>query len=222
MRRRLFLAAAPVALVRATHAAGTAMNLVVEGDSIAAGIGATPNRGLDAQLVAAMGDQVRAKNVAASGRTVLNCLTGFKSRVAPLYAPEFSVNIIVFHAGKVDFLQGRDAGRTYAAFTDYVEGAHRQGWKVIVSTQLHRFDVRPAQQAQMDAYNDRLRRNRARADAVVDFDTDPRMLEPAQRHNPELFAADGIHPSDGGYAVLAAMIVPAIQRVSSTRTAGTG
>ncbi len=222
MRRRLFLAAASAVLMGQERTARASINLVFDGDSIPAGIGATPNHGLDAQVVAALGDQVRSSNVAAGGRPVLNCLTMFKQRVAPLFGPEFGANVIVFHAGDNDIAQGRDAMRTYAAFTDYVEAAHNQGWKVVVSTELRRYDWRQAQEAQLEAYNDRLRQNRARADAVVDFDTDPRLLDPDQRLNPDLFTHDRVHPSDGGYAVLAAMLVPAIQRVSSTRQHGPG
>ena len=86
-----------------------------------------------------------------------------------------------------------------------------------MSTELRRYDWREKQETQLEAYNDHLRRNRAHAEAVVDFDIDPRLLEPAQRRNPDLFTPDGVLPTDGGYAVLAALLVPAIQRISSTR-----
>jgi lysophospholipase L1-like esterase len=214
----LLLAAAPLMLV-GRAAAGGGVILLFDGDSISAGVGATPGHGLDAQVVAALGDQVRSSNVAAGGRPVLNCLTMFRQRVVPLFVPEFGANIIVFHAGDNDIAQGRDAVHAYTAFTDYVQAAHDQGWRLVVSTELRRYDWRPVQQAQLEAYNDRLRQNRAGADAVVDLDSDPRLLDPEQRRNPDLFTADGVHPSDGGYAVLAALLAPAIQRVSSTHQA---
>jgi lysophospholipase L1-like esterase len=102
------------------------------------------------------------------------------------------------------------------AFAAYVADAHRQGWKVVVSTELHRGDFDPSQRATLAEYNRMLRQNRAGADAVVDLDTDRRMTDMALRHDPALFTPDGVHPSDGGYAVLAGMLAPAVKRVTAT------
>jgi len=57
----------------------------------------------------------------------------------------------------------------------------------------------------------------AGADAVVDLDQEPRMRRIEGRSNPSLFTLDGVHPIDSGYAVLAAMLAPAVRRMSSTR-----
>jgi lysophospholipase L1-like esterase len=188
-----------------------------DGDSISAGVGSTQGHALDALVVGDLEVPLRLNNVSAAGRPVLNCLQFYGQRVAPLFSPEFKANIIVFHAGDNDINQGRDAAHTYAAFTDYVEAAHRQGWKVVVSTELRRFDFPPPKEAILEVYNDRLRQNRARADAVVDLDAEARFVAPEERHNADLFSPDGVHPSDGGYVILADMLVPAIKRVSSTR-----
>jgi lysophospholipase L1-like esterase len=216
MKRRAFLGALTTLPAHGVLAAVASMNVVFDGDGLSASIGASPGRGLDALVAAALGGQVRVRNVAAPARPVLNCLTMFGQRVAPLYMPAYGANIIVFHGGDNDIAQGRGATRTYAALTDYIGMAHRQGWKVIVSTELPRPDFSAARQADLEAFNDRLRHNRARADAIVDFGNDPRLADPEQRLNPELFTADGVHPSDGGYAVLASILVPAIKRLGST------
>lgn len=216
MRRRAVLGALTTVPAHGVLAGVGGMNVVLDGDGLSASIGASPGRGLDVLVAAALGGQARVRNVAASARPVLNCLTMFGQRVAPLYMPAYVANIIVFHGGDDDIAQGRGATRTYAALTDYIGTAHRQGWKVIVSTGLRRHDFSTARQADLEAFNDRLRRNWAGADAVVDFGNDPRLADPEQRLNPELFAADGVHPSDGGYAVLASILVPAIKRLGST------
>ena len=123
-------------------------------------------------------------------------------------------NVIVFHAGDNDISLGNDAAHTYAVFTSYVALAHAQGWKVVVSTELRRFDFPAAKEAQLEAYNDRLRENKAHADAVVDLDAEPKFADVAYRNDPAVFSKDRIHPSDGGYAILADMLAPAVKRVA--------
>jgi lysophospholipase L1-like esterase len=190
------------------------VNLVFDGDSISAGWGAPIGHGLDRQVVDALGDDVRMRNVAVGGRPVSDCLRFYQQLVAPLFDASTAYNVIVFHAGDNDVQHGRDAVQTYAALTAYVAAVHRQGWKIVVSTELRRPDFHPLQSTELDAYNDRLRRNEAGADAVVDFDTDVRMTTLSYRQDPTLFSSDGIHPAAGGYAVLAAMLVPAVKQVA--------
>ncbi|HEY0185006.1 MAG TPA: SGNH/GDSL hydrolase family protein [Rhodopila sp.] len=193
---------------------GACVNLVFDGDSISAGSGATPGHGLDAGVTAALGDGVRLHNVAVGGRPVSDCLRLYGGTVEPLFDASASHNVIVFHAGDNDINLRSSAARTYAAFTAYVDRAHQQGWKVVVSTELWVFSFDARRAAQLKEYNTRLIENKAGADAVVDFDADPRMTNVADRQNPALFSHDGIHPSDGGYAILTAMLAPAVKRVA--------
>lgn len=213
VRRSLFVAAAVLAASVAgpIWAAEPDVNLLFDGDSIPAGMGASPSHGSDVLVAASLGAGVRLHNVAVGGRPVSDCLALYPRLVAPLFDPATTRNVIVFHAGDNDIAQGRNAGQTYAAFTAYVAAAHSQGWKVVVSTELRRMDWRTPQTTELARYNDSLRRNEAGADAVVDFDADSRMTDPALRRDPALFTRDGVHPSDGGYAVLAAMLAPAVK-----------
>jgi lysophospholipase L1-like esterase len=198
---------------RSCNAADCA-NLVFDGDSISAGWGASPGHGLDVRVAAELGDAVRLRNVAVGGRPVSECLRLYRKLVAPLFVSKGRANVIVFHAGDNDIAQGRSAAQTYAAFTDYVAAAHQQGWKVVVSTELRRLDFSLEKAAELAAYNDRLRTNTAGADAVVDFDANPQMVDPAQRSDPALFSRDGIHPGNGGCSLLAGMLAPAVKRVA--------
>jgi hypothetical protein len=173
------------------------VNLVFDGDSISAGAGASPGNALDRQVAKAVGPDVRLHNVAVGGRPVVDCLRLYDQLVAPLFDASSRRNVIAFHAGDNDIAQGRSAEETYAAFTDYVAAAHRQGWKVVVSTELRHADFSVLLETKLENYNDLLRRNRAGADAVVDLDADPKLREFSYRKKPELFSHDGIHPSDG-------------------------
>jgi len=190
------------------------VNLVFDGDSISAGWGASHGHGLDTRVADALGADVRLQNVAVGGRPVSDCLRLYQQLVMPLFDATTTRNIIVFHAGDNDIAQGRDAVQTYAAFTAYVAAARRQGWKVVVSTELRRPNFRPAQETELETYNSFLLRNEAGADAVVDFDADPRMTSIPARLDPALFSHDGVHPSDGGYGVLTRLLAPAVKRVA--------
>jgi lysophospholipase L1-like esterase len=190
------------------------VNLVFDGDSISAGWGASPPNRLDARVTAAVGGDVRMHNVAVGGRPVFECLRLYPQLVAPLFDKATSHNVIVFHAGDNDVAAGRNAEQTYAAFTDYVAAAHRQGWKIVVSTEFRRWDFSPPKLAELLEYDTMLRRNTAGADAVVDLDADPRLLDKSYRTDPAVFSHDGVHPSDGGYAILAGMVAPVVKQMA--------
>jgi lysophospholipase L1-like esterase len=214
-RRVAVMLATMAATLRHAGAAAPKINILLDGDSISAGAGATFNNGLDRLIAAALGDEAHVGNVAVGGRPVSECLRLYPQTVGPLYRPQAS-NVIVFHAGDNDMRLGQDDVATYRDFTDYVKLAHAQGWRVVVSTELKRYDFDPQRRAWLQAYNDRLRENKAGADAIVDLDTDARLLEPLGRVDPGLFSPDGIHPSNGGYAIIAAMLIPAILQVISS------
>ena len=194
-------------------ASAACINMVFDGDSISAGTGATRDNTPDRLVARALG-HVRVYNVAVGGRPVGECLRLFPELVARLFVPGGEPNVIVFHGGDNDIRLGTDAAHTYAVFTSYVSLAHAQGWKVVVSTELRRFDFPAAKEAQLDAYNDRLRANKAHADAVVDLDAEPKFADVAYRGDPAVFSKDRIHPSDGGYAIMADLLAQAVKRVA--------
>jgi lysophospholipase L1-like esterase len=196
------------------------INMVFDGDSISAGTGATRDNTPDRLVARALG-HVRAYNVAAGGRPVGESLRLFPELVARLFVPGGVPNVIVFHGGDNDIRLGNDAAHTYAAFTSYVSFAHAQGWKVVVSTELRRFDFPAAKEAQLLAYNDRLRENKAHADAVVDLDSEPKFADAAYRGDPAVFSKDRIHPSDGGYAIMAQMLASAVRHVAGREPVAT-
>jgi lysophospholipase L1-like esterase len=211
---RRILAAAGLVLAVSGQAAEPMLNVVFDGDSISAGAGATEQHGLDFQLAVGLKRPLQLHNVAVGGRPVSECLRLYASLVAPLFVADAPANVIVFHAGDNDIARGQGAAATYAAFTAYVAAAHRQGFRVVVSTELRRPDFSPPLEAALEDYNARLRGNAAGADAVVDFDADPRMADLTRRNDPGLFIHDHVHPADDGYAVLAALLLPAVRRVA--------
>jgi lysophospholipase L1-like esterase len=186
-------------------------NIVFDGDSISAGVGAFNGYGLDNQFMGDLRRSARVANVAVGGQPVYVSLQRFDATVTPLFVAGARFNLIVFHAGDNDVAHGRDAHGTYAAFTQYVAKAHQQGWTIIVSTELQRPDFPPDKEAVLDAYNRMLLANTACADSVVNVATDPRLGALAKRSDPTLFSPDHIHPRDAGYAILARMLATAAQ-----------
>nr|WP_294556680.1 SGNH/GDSL hydrolase family protein [uncultured Rhodopila sp.] len=205
--------AQPGAAAEKGCASAACINMVFDGDSVSAGTGATRDNTPDRLVARALG-HVRVYNVAVGGRPVGECLRLFPELVARLFVPGGEPNVIVFHGGDNDIRLGNDAAHTYAVFTSYVSLAHAQGWKVVVSTELRRFDFPAAKETQLEAYNDRLRENKAHADAVVDLDAEPRFADEAYRSDPAVFSKDRIHPSDGGYAIMADLLAQAVKRVA--------
>jgi lysophospholipase L1-like esterase len=181
--------------------------IVFDGDSISAGVGASPGQTLDKQFARDLNVPARITNVAVGGRPASECARLFPGLVAPLFQPRARFNLIVFHAGDNDIAHGKSADDAYRSFRQYVAAAHAQGWKIIVSTELQRVDFSPSRQAELASYNKQLLANTAGADAVVDFIADAAFADLTRRDDPALFTKDRIHPSDGGYAVLARMLV---------------
>ena len=188
-------------------------NIVFDGDSISAGVGATDGLSPDVQFMQDLHVLARVANVAAGGEPVSDCLRLFNNNVTPQFVPGARFNLIVFHAGDNDINQGRSAAQTYEAFTQYVAAAHAQGWKVLVSTEMQRLAFPPDKKAALDDYNRQLLANHAHADAVVNLATERRLTDPAAHSDPTLFIADKMHPTNAGYAILEHMQAAAALRL---------
>ncbi|MDR3537112.1 MAG: SGNH/GDSL hydrolase family protein [Acetobacteraceae bacterium] len=190
-------------------------NIVFDGDSISAGVGSSPSQHPDVQFLKALDRPSRLTNVAVGGRPASECLRLFPSLVMPHYVPGARFNLIVFHAGDNDIAQGRDSIGTYKAFTAYVAAAHRQGWKVIVSTELPRPDFPPSREAELDNYNLSLIANLAGADVVADLGETPRLVAPQGRRESGLYAPDTVHLNDAGYGEMTHLLLEAARAVLS-------
>ncbi len=178
--------------------------LVFDGDSIACGSGAPPGMTLADQVARDLGFRGPLRVVAAPGSPVSERERLFPTLVAPLFDAGARDNVIVFHAGDNDIAMGAEADETYRCLTHYVGRARRQGWIVVLSTELPRFDFTPVQQRELLRFNAMMLDNAAGADGVIDFAADPIMGGIENRADPRYYIADGIHPTGGGYAILAA------------------
>ncbi len=188
----------------------SAAMLVFDGDSISVGVGASPGRTLAEQVASLLPAGVATRVVGASGRPVKDCLARYDVDIRPLYDAGRARNVIFLHAGDNDITQGSNARQAYDALTAYVARAHRQGWSIVVSTELQRFDLSEAMRAELSAFNALVLANAAGADGVADFGGDATMGGVANRRNPTYYTLDGVHPSDAGYAILAGLTARAV------------
>lgn len=187
------------------------INLVFDGDSIALGLGGAPGKGLAEQTAEWLGLSATPKVVARSGSPVAERLRLYTLNVAPLIG-KGKRNVLVFHGGDNDIILGASALSTYAALTEYVRHARVQGWKIIVSTELQRFDFPEEWGRELSALNDLIRANSAGADFVADYGADPLMGGPEHRHDPIYYTPDGVHPTSAGYKILARLTAAAVAR----------
>jgi lysophospholipase L1-like esterase len=184
--------------------------LVFDGDSVAAGMGATPGFKLEDGVKARLGWAGRVVNFGQPGLPLALCLGRYPDTVGALATSPAVNRILVIHAGDNDISQGSTASQTYDAFTRYVALAHRDGWIVVASTELARPTFSAAQQAELSSYNRLILENGAGADAVADFEGEPGFHDLGNRASPAYFAPDQVHPSDAGYAILARLIADAV------------
>ena len=184
--------------------------LVFDGDSIAVSHGVPAGDGLADQVAAALAFGGKMTVVGAGGRSVEECMRLFADKVVPLRRS--GPNVIFFHAGDNDIDKGASARTVYDRLTLYIDQAHRAGWKVVVSTELQRFDFPLVWQGELSAYNAAILANEAGADGIVDFNGDPIMGGPENRTDCSLYQQDGVHPTSQGYAGLAKSTVAELRR----------
>lgn len=184
--------------------------LVFDGDSISLGVGASYGHTLADQVIPLLPEGMISYVTAAGGRQVKECLKLFESGVCQLYDKNAASNVIFFHAGDNDIAWGSNAHETYAAIKDYITLAHHQGWRVVVSTELQRYDWPHPARYELDLLNSFILANNAGADGVADFQGDPIMGSERGRLDQTCYTMDGVHPADAGYAILAKIAAAAL------------
>ena len=188
--------------------------IVFDGDSVSRGLRASAGKTPDRQLAAMLPRPAIVQNVAVSGLPVFKALARYGTTITPLRDPDQPYEVIAFHAGDNDILAGMTAAQTYASFTAYVARAHADGWLVIVTTELQQPKLWRARQLAITDYDRLLVANAAGADAVIDMAGYCGFGDAAQRGNRAYFAADGVHPSDNGYKLLAQMLIISMEKLA--------
>lgn len=218
---KAFVAAGIAAcLVTATGSALDRVNLVYEGDSLTVGYPGASDASYPAQLgtlLTAVGRAYPYSNRAASSETIVDMLASAETDAVDATYDAAVANIAVLWSGTNDLFHTSDSAATiYANLTTWVQGRQAAGFRVIVLTPMpsDHVGVPGDYETRRVALNALINANSAGADAVVNLDADSRLTDPADA----TYFADRLHLTTAGYAVVAALVQPAI--VSSSGASG--
>ncbi|MGI4802302.1 MAG: SGNH/GDSL hydrolase family protein [Janthinobacterium lividum] len=184
--------------------------LVFDGDSIAFGQGATHGYTLADQTSTLLSVKVIHHVTASGGRRISECRDLFETNVKPLYQKKAARNVIFFCAGDNDIAWDSSPQEAYSALETYVKCAQHEGWYVVVSTKLQRYDWPEAGRAAMTELNNLILNNRAGAEGVADFQNDSIMGSEFGRLDQKYYTADHVHPANAGYTILARIAAAAL------------
>ncbi|WP_066776071.1 SGNH/GDSL hydrolase family protein [Sphingomonas sp. CCH5-D11] len=187
---------------RAYSSAQPQRDLVVfVGDSITEGVASTdPTTTSRPGLYQShVGNDVIVANDGVNGIT-LGSLAGQVSSVERYFRSGRN-NVAIIHGGSNDFALGSKAAPLFKTLQEYAGRLHDGGWKVAVGTVMRRNGLPPEQERERQAFNALLRNGTLQANgiAVLDFD--------AEERAGKVEIADGVHPSDAGYAAMSKLDV---------------
>ena len=197
--------------------------LIEDGDSLTVGLGVvTPANNWTAVLQRAF-RQFRAKDIAVSGYTTANLLSGETANVVNNFNAALSPNVVTAWVGTNDVVASTSAATIYSNLQSYTAAAKTAGYKVIWATMLPRTGLTSAMLAVMAAYNVLIRGatlgQSNTADALADLQNDNTVgpLGAASDHNlycltPGVFSS-GVHVTDAGQVFLAPYFISAMQQL---------
>lgn len=205
--------------------------VVALGDSITDGTASTPdtnNRWADhlARRLLAAGSTVKmgVLNVGIGGNRVLTDGPGVSAlaRLDRDVLVQPGATYVIFMEGINDIGRDASADDLIAAHKQIIERVRAKGLKIIGGTLTPMEDTTfnnyytPAHEATRQALNQWIRTSKA-YDAVVDFDA--ALRDPARQTKllPQYAAQDNLHPTDGGYELMAKTIDLAILRAGQQR-----
>lgn len=181
-----------------------------DGDSITEGLRSTALQNRSRKTLVLYGDDVRVINEAVSGSTTERRIADYHIYVEPWFNVHAQNNTLTFSIGSNDCVAKNATARgTYDSIAKYLSLAHRTGFRVVSATILPRGDANAYQNSCIAGVNTLLRANSGgshglagRWDSLADIAADPTMGAAGATANTALFA-DGIHPTDLGYSLLA-------------------
>ncbi len=185
------------------------VRLVYDGDSITGGYLSTcgfsyPNQ---ADLLLSQCDGY---NFGMGGETLAEMLAAAPTSLDPLYDSTKRQNIVVICGGTNDLYAGATPASVYANLEAYCAARRTAGWKVVVTTILPR-SASDSFESNRQTLNASIRANWGTfADGLADIAADSRIGAPGANANLAYFAADGTHPNNAGYGILAGIVAGAV------------
>jgi lysophospholipase L1-like esterase len=182
-------------------------NIVDDGDSITANVGATGGKGWPTQAFDGIDGRATVANVAVSGKLLSAMYADAPTLVDPKYVVG-AENICTIWGGTNDIAGSLavTAASLYTMTVNYHNARHAAGFKTVAFTTLPRSNGGGGMatfEARRIELNNLIRTNwRTFADALVDVASDSVMGQEGQSTNLTYYA-DGTHPTNAGYARIA-------------------
>ena len=147
------------------------------------------------------------------GRTSAQLISEFDSVVGVLKNDWYSQNVVVMFEVRNSFIAFVSAETIIAEHITYCQNATAAGWKVIVCTAPGSDGTQAGENipGEVNAY---IRANwRDFADGFVDLEAAPEFSPSGDVLNPTHYS-DGVHLTDAGYAVVAALVAAAVTELT--------
>jgi lysophospholipase L1-like esterase len=156
-----------------------------------------------------VGNSVIVANEGISGIT-LGSLAGQVSSIERYYRSGRK-NVVIIDGGSNDFAFGAKASPLFKILQDYVGRLRDDGWIVGVATIMPRNGLSPEQERERQAFNRMIVTGPLRTQGVGILDYD------AEHRAGRIQIADGVHPSDAGYAAMSKLDIAFIDRALGRR-----
>jgi lysophospholipase L1-like esterase len=191
--------------------------MVAEGDSFTVSFGSSFGLTYPNQVSSYFPGKLEVINLATNGNRI-NPDMKSAAQTAEVDAQYRSGAVLLMFGGGNDIYFGATAAATYAELVAYCQARQAVGYKVIVFSYLPRETeiVSPPNSVYTEriALNALVRANwRTFADGYVDFEADTRIGVPGAWANPTYWMADGTHPINAGYAVIASYVAPVLRNL---------
>lgn len=189
------------------------INIVVEGDSLTAGVGAAADMSYPNQMRKLFpgGDVQYLTNYSHGGDTLLDMIPDGVDIDARFMRDTKSVCVV--WAGTNDLYFGASAATAYSRLIQFCGDRRQKGWSVVVVTALPRSNSgTPAGfEAGRVAFNASVVDNwQLFADAIADVAADQRIGVAGRELDTTYFSTDKVHMTAAGYAIVAATVKGAI------------
>lgn len=190
-------------------------SLVCDGNSITAGLNATPNSDTGGwpgvfRATQNVADRLwQVKSIAVSGATTAQRTAAIPTALAPLLHRNYGANIVTFFEGVNDVITGgANLATAQANWTAYVAAARATGFKVLCCTPTPTTNTGNSANTIMPQLATWLRANPQLSDfPIVDLAADPSLDDPTDTN---FYQGDGLHPNNAGYAVIAGLVLARI------------
>lgn len=184
--------------------------LVWDGGSIIGGFSASPDLDYASQTTRLLPHPCQEYVSASGGARLAQMLAEAPTEVDARYRADADTDICLVMAGAGDIVKGNAVDAIFADVERYCLGRRAAGFRVVVVTLLPR--SRP------DHFeSDRLALNAlvrdewpSFADGVADVAADSRIGDTSDNLDRKYYQSDGVHPTDAGYAVMAAATAPVL------------